>query len=617
MKEDDDPRDLYRRVTAIAVALKDHGSKDVDDTWIKRKFLKAIMPFNKAMSSVIRQRPDFHSLSSSEVLDEFIAMSIMNETADNALARVRSKTASPNLALKAKAASEEEEEDEEEESCPEDTKYAYHEHMALASRQFWGNKRNSRPNFTKNNSSGFKPKQRVRTCYNCGNVSHFVAECPYEKREDNGGKLIRKDKTKSFPNKNNFVKKPHPKGMVALEEYPSDDDDDDDMVATATVAIATPSPKNVSLFNAPNDNHIAKCLMAKGIDQVTPSIKTNITTAPSLLNCVDDSDVVELNEHDLDKFLCTIKGETKRHFVALLEQLGEANDLIESHEETISELQGHSRDYADEIAELSIALEKERTLRLALEESYNDDCAKMQKKLDHDTVLTRMLKSEKYALGVGHDRLKVEFDTLDKAHKVLKGVHFSLKESHDQLQAKLTKEISTCPPFVLIDNACATNPCCEHVHLVEENAKLKEKLEKGLVACIQGEKSLNDLLSTQKGVVGKEGLGLTSKSKGKRRNRNKRSPTLMDIFVKEGEGTQKVNRNKVDYGNLKKGKTIPTNTVDKLNSSYVLCRASDGHVYARFVGSYDEYIEWAIWVPKTLVSNMKGPIKKWVPKTKP
>ena len=91
---------------------------------------------------------------------------------------------------------------------------------------------------------------------------------------------------------------------------------------------------------------------------------------------------------------------------------------------------------------------------MALEESYNNDYAKMQKKLDHATVLTRMLKSEKDALGVDHDRLKMEFDTLDKAHKVLKGCHFSLKESHDQLQAKLTKEISTCPPFVLIDNAC-------------------------------------------------------------------------------------------------------------------------------------------------------------------
>ena len=79
-----------------------------------------------------------------------------------------------------------------------------------------------------------------------------MAECPYEKREDNGGKLIRKDKTKSFPIKNNFVKKPHPKGMVALEEYPSDDDDDDDdTVAMTTVAIATTSLQKVSLFNAP------------------------------------------------------------------------------------------------------------------------------------------------------------------------------------------------------------------------------------------------------------------------------------------------------------------------------------------------------------------------------
>ena len=72
--------------------------------------------------------------------------------------------------------------------------------------------------------------------------------------------------------------------------------------------------------------------------------------------------------------------------------------------------------------------------------------------------------------------------------------------------------------MVLIDNANATNPCCEHVHLVEENAKLKEQLEKGLVSCIQGEKNLNDLLRNQKEVVAKEGIGFAPKSKNKKKN---------------------------------------------------------------------------------------------------
>ena len=41
--DDEEPRELFRRVTKLAVALRDHGSKDMDDNWIKRKFLKAKM----------------------------------------------------------------------------------------------------------------------------------------------------------------------------------------------------------------------------------------------------------------------------------------------------------------------------------------------------------------------------------------------------------------------------------------------------------------------------------------------------------------------------------------------------------------------------------------------
>ena len=139
-------------------------------------------------------------------------MRILDKTANNAVLHPQ-RAKKRNLALKSKASVEEEYEEEYEESNPEDTEYDYHVHMALASRQFWS-KKNSRPKFNKNNSSGAKGKERVRTCYNCGNVSHFVVDCPYEKREDNGGKLIRKDKAKSFPNKSNFTKKTRPKALV-------------------------------------------------------------------------------------------------------------------------------------------------------------------------------------------------------------------------------------------------------------------------------------------------------------------------------------------------------------------------------------------------------------------
>ena len=184
---------------------------------------------------------------------------------------------------------------------------------------------------------------------------------------------IRKDKAKSFPNKSNFTKKTPHQALVVQEEYHEDDDDDEDGESVAMASVAIAKTPRVSLFDSSNENITAKCLMAKATNKVTPNIKTTIINNPSLMDCIDEYEGSNVEENEFESFMGKLKGKSKKHFVALLEQLGEANDMIESHEDTISKMEGHSRDYADEISDLSNALEEERGLRLALEESRNVD----------------------------------------------------------------------------------------------------------------------------------------------------------------------------------------------------------------------------------------------------
>ena len=145
--------------------------------------------------------------------------------------------------------------------------------------------------------------------------------------------------------------------MVVREEYNEDDDDDEDdeSVAMASVAIATTS--RVSLFDSPNESITTKCLMAKATNKVTSNIKTTIINHPSPTDSINELEGANVEANEFEAFMGKLKGKSKKHFVALLEQLGEANDMIEAHEDTISKMEGHSRDYADEISDLSNALE--------------------------------------------------------------------------------------------------------------------------------------------------------------------------------------------------------------------------------------------------------------------
>ena len=101
---------------------------------------------------------------------------------------------------------------------------------------------------------------------------------------------------------------------MAQEEYNEDDDDEDsETVAMASVAIAT-TPR-VSLFDSPNYNITAKCLMAKATNKVTPNIKTTITTNPSLTDCINESKGSKEEENEFESFMSKLKGKSKKHLL--------------------------------------------------------------------------------------------------------------------------------------------------------------------------------------------------------------------------------------------------------------------------------------------------------------
>ncbi|KAK1682245.1 hypothetical protein QYE76_043093 [Lolium multiflorum] len=164
-------------------------------------------------------------------------------------------------------------------SYPDDLEYHYNDHMAFHAKTFWVDPSKAKEdNIKRNNSSGFKSLgPKTRSCYNCGDRSHFIAQCPYEHRETHGGRLIPKDKSKDskapnkkFYNKSKKGKRPSRIVLVTKEEYSSGEvvssSDDEEESSKEVAAIVTTNIPSSSLFESPNENpHIknAHCFMAR------------------------------------------------------------------------------------------------------------------------------------------------------------------------------------------------------------------------------------------------------------------------------------------------------------------------------------------------------------------
>jgi hypothetical protein len=223
--------------------------------------------------------------------------------------------------------SEEEEEEEEEEDKEEDNKREYDEdEVALFIKEFNKFIKKRRPY-----KGERKEKSRLkRVCYNCDKNEYFIAQCPYERKEEDNDK--RKKFDKNYKKDKKYTKKKHyGQAHVDQEWNSSDESSESKSDDLATIVIKSEASSSKSLFPKLLKH---ACLMAK---EGRKTVKFN--TSFSLKYVTSDEDTLSSDNYDSSDDDKPLPSELVKNLNAmikcLMRQVGARNELLEQQEKLL------------------------------------------------------------------------------------------------------------------------------------------------------------------------------------------------------------------------------------------------------------------------------------------
>jgi hypothetical protein len=575
----EEPTQTYNRLKTLVNKIRSYGSTQWTDHDVVRLMLRSFTVLDPHLVNSIHENPRYIKMMPEEILGKFVSGRMIikearyvddaqngpimvHEPQPVALKATSSRETLPNKVAQVEAAGLNEEE------------------MALIIKRFKTALKGRKEHPNKNKTKG------KRSCFKCGKIGHFIANCP-----DNDS-----DQEKKREKKKTYKKT---KGEAHLgKQWDSDCSSSDDE------GLAASAFNKASLF--PNEHHT--CLMAK---EKKVSTRNKTTYASS---CDDES-----SDDEID-YACLFKGldRTKVDKInELIDALNDKNRLLEKQEDLLYE--------------------------------EHDKFVEAQKSLALEVKRNEMLSCE---LSTCHDTIS------------------SLKSVNNDLNAKLevANRSKSCVEHVVICNRCKdfnVDACSEHLVSI---AKLNDEVA-SLNAQLKTSKNEFDKLKFARDAytIGrhpsiKDGLGfkreaknlpshkapIPAKKKGKapmtkssqknhafiygdkRYSRNvhyDRSSNAYDSnamfassssYVHGREMSRKNVINHVPKRNIahvpRKFVNEPSTIYHACNASFAICR-KDRKVIARKLGAKCKGDRTCIWVPKTIVTNLVGPNKSWVPKT--
>jgi hypothetical protein len=220
----------------------------------------------------------------------------------------------------------EKEEEEEEEEEDEDNEREYDEdEVALFIKKFNKFIKKRRPY-----KGERKEKPRSKSmCYNYGKHGNFIAQCPYERKEEYNDK--RKKFDKGYKKDKKYTKKPYGQAHVGQEWNSSDEGFESESDEVTTIPIKGKASSSKSLFPKLSRH---TCLMAK---QGRKKVKSNTPSSPKYVT--SDEDTLSSDNYDSSDDDNPVPSELVKNLNAmikdLMRQVGARDELLEQQEELL------------------------------------------------------------------------------------------------------------------------------------------------------------------------------------------------------------------------------------------------------------------------------------------
>ncbi|KAE8778167.1 hypothetical protein D1007_48977 [Hordeum vulgare] len=183
---------------------------------------------------------------------------------------------------------------------------------------------------------------------------------------------------------------------------------------------------------------------------------------------------------------------------------------LEEHEATIETRQGHERDYANEIAELSQALDNEQTTKESLEKTFALELSTLKGSYDRALEVANDFRTKNDKLQVAHAKLLKDYEHLENGSRAIKSSLIELTKSHAQLEASYAKELAK--DHMIVCSIRYLLIACLYFDAAEAEAarnrpprvpQLRFQAEKMsfLVSIVQGmEKNIQEIMQNQKSL---------------------------------------------------------------------------------------------------------------------